>query len=257
MLTSLRLLLVSSQNSTNANSTSPTQLPTLIPSAQPSTILNATALPSASPSLQLSSNTSVQPSTISNATALPSASPSLQLNSNTSTQPSTISNSTAPPSASPSLQLNSNTSAQPSTSPNSNTSSSPSFTPSSAAPTTASPTVFVAQSAIDPNAASYPVNPSQGYVWGKVPQSCTCEENGATPSDCAYFQCTCTCDLHAGNCDYGCCCDPDCSEAQVRLFTVTEALMQTRSLASSCLAVLRMGPRGQSSYAIPPTSSPK
>ena len=47
------------------------------------------------------------------------------------------------------------------------------------------------------------------------PQSCQCAENGATSSTCSYFKCSCLCDIIAGECDYGCCCDPDCSSDQV------------------------------------------
>lgn len=61
----------------------------------------------------------------------------------------------------------------------------------------------------------YPVDAAQGYRWGRVPQSCECEETGATPQDCAYFSCKCVCDVRAGACDYGCCCDPDCAADQV------------------------------------------
>ena len=143
------------------------------------------------------------------ATASPSLSPSLPPSLAPSASPSSL------PSSIPSTQSSSLPSQCPSSSPISPPSSSPTLSPSTLAPT-ALTTTSTSLNAIDPNSASYPVNPSESYVWGKVPQSCTCEENGATPSNCAYFQCTCTCDLSAGNCDYGCCCDPDCSEAQVR-----------------------------------------
>ncbi|RYH30915.1 DUF1619 domain-containing protein [archaeon] len=48
------------------------------------------------------------------------------------------------------------------------------------------------------------------------PQSCECAENGKTDLNCDLFKCTCICDLRAGFCDFGCCCDPDCSADQVR-----------------------------------------
>lgn len=65
-------------------------------------------------------------------------------------------------------------------------------------------------------AQNYVEDYSLSYTWGKqVPQSCTCKQTGATPATCSYFVCSCTCDLQAGICDYGCCCDPDCSPDQV------------------------------------------
>ena len=44
-------------------------------------------------------------------------------------------------------------------------------------------------------------------------------EDGVTDADCDLFQCQCGCDLTAGRCDYNCCCDPDCSEAQKSRFS--------------------------------------
>jgi hypothetical protein len=61
----------------------------------------------------------------------------------------------------------------------------------------------------------YNVDFTKSYTWDQIPQSCTCQETGATPATCSYFLCECTCDLFAGQCDYGCCCDPDCSVDQV------------------------------------------
>ena len=48
------------------------------------------------------------------------------------------------------------------------------------------------------------------------PQSCTCVVSGALKKTCELFKCTCTCDLTAQVCDFNCCCDPDCSDDQVR-----------------------------------------
>ena len=50
------------------------------------------------------------------------------------------------------------------------------------------------------------------------PQSCECVENDVTKKDCSLFKCLCSCDINAGQCDYGCCCDPDCSSDQVSFF---------------------------------------
>lgn len=49
------------------------------------------------------------------------------------------------------------------------------------------------------------------------PQSCECSENGVLPTNCELFKCKCTCDITAGSCDYNCCCDPDCTSAQVNI----------------------------------------
>ena len=67
---------------------------------------------------------------------------------------------------------------------------------------------------------SYPGITSQGtYTWSSAfPQSCSCMENGVTLSTCRLFRCTCACDLTAKVCDYGCCCDPDCSSDQLTRF---------------------------------------
>ena len=82
----------------------------------------------------------------------------------------------------------------------------------------------------------YEVDVSQSYVWGKdVPQSCVCKQTGGTPTSCSYFQCTCTCDLEADVCDYGCCCDPDCSPAQVELLCYPQTPRTLSNKASSII----------------------
>lgn len=40
---------------------------------------------------------------------------------------------------------------------------------------------------------------------------------------CQLFQCNCICDVTAGQCDYNCCCDPDCSADQISRFTALNA----------------------------------
>lgn len=51
---------------------------------------------------------------------------------------------------------------------------------------------------------------SRGY-----PESCSCKETGVTASECSLFSCDCNCDITVGQCDYHCCCDPDCTAEQV------------------------------------------
>ena len=68
-------------------------------------------------------------------------------------------------------------------------------------------------------ASSSSSSSSSTYTWEKnYPQSCECMETGVSGKDCGLFRCTCTCDMHAQVCDYGCCCDPDCSDGQVDRF---------------------------------------
>jgi hypothetical protein len=57
----------------------------------------------------------------------------------------------------------------------------------------------------------------------KMPQGCTCAAGGISKSNCKVFDCGCTCDLTAGACDYNCCCDPDCTDAEVSRFEASEA----------------------------------
>ena len=57
----------------------------------------------------------------------------------------------------------------------------------------------------------------------KMPQGCTCAAGGVSKSNCKVFDCGCTCDLTAGGCDYNCCCDPDCTDAEVSRFEASEA----------------------------------
>ena len=53
------------------------------------------------------------------------------------------------------------------------------------------------------------------YCVSGYPQGCECVETGVSAENCNLFKCTCVCDVTAGVCDYGCCCDPDCSSDQV------------------------------------------
>ena len=56
----------------------------------------------------------------------------------------------------------------------------------------------------------------------KMPQGCTCADSQTADTDCNIFDCECTCDLAAGICDFGCCCDPDCSATEVARFSDSE-----------------------------------
>ena len=49
-----------------------------------------------------------------------------------------------------------------------------------------------------------------------LPQGCKCVESGKTTG--CKFDCTCTCNLTPDQCDANCCCDPDCSPAEVATF---------------------------------------
>ena len=66
---------------------------------------------------------------------------------------------------------------------------------------------------------TYTVPSANSYAWSaSYPQSCTCMENAVSKTSCSLFRCTCSCDITAGVCDYGCCCDPDCSTSQQARF---------------------------------------
>jgi len=58
-----------------------------------------------------------------------------------------------------------------------------------------------------------------------VPPSCDCWETGRGDSDCEVFDCTCICDLTAGECDHNCCCDKECNEAQRQRFDAIQACL--------------------------------
>ena len=58
------------------------------------------------------------------------------------------------------------------------------------------------------------------YTWDyNYPQACSCKETGVPLSQCSLYKCDCICDVTAGKCDYNCCCDPDCSDAQISRFS--------------------------------------
>jgi hypothetical protein len=44
------------------------------------------------------------------------------------------------------------------------------------------------------------------------PTGCTCADSS---SPCTRFDCPCTCNLKARQCDARCCCDPDCSPTEI------------------------------------------
>lgn len=67
--------------------------------------------------------------------------------------------------------------------------------------------------------STYSVSASNAYtLTDAFPQSCTCMENAVSKKTCSLFRCTCACDITAGVCDYGCCCDPDCGSDQLTRF---------------------------------------
>ena len=70
--------------------------------------------------------------------------------------------------------------------------------------------------------ASYKVNaddwsgvPAE-HVARKIPDGCKCVESGTTTG--CKFDCTCTCNLTPNQCDANCCCDTDCTAAEILLF---------------------------------------
>jgi len=66
---------------------------------------------------------------------------------------------------------------------------------------------------------TYSTTGVSAYTWGKgAPQSTVCQENSVSLSSCSLWKSTCACDVTAGVCDYGCCCDADCSSAQQSRF---------------------------------------
>ena len=65
----------------------------------------------------------------------------------------------------------------------------------------------------------YQIDPASAYTWpGGYPQSCRCAQNLVRRDQCTLFDCTCICDTTALQCDYNCCCDPDCSTDQISRF---------------------------------------
>ena len=63
----------------------------------------------------------------------------------------------------------------------------------------------------------YALDYSQTYSRDrKLPQSCKCKESGKAESECTLFECECVCDLAAGACDLDCCCDAECTDADLR-----------------------------------------
>ena len=63
-----------------------------------------------------------------------------------------------------------------------------------------------------------------------MPSGCTCKQSSSPSNDsptassnnndeCHQFDCDCQCDLTAGVCDINCCCDPECSAAEITTFS--------------------------------------
>ena len=67
---------------------------------------------------------------------------------------------------------------------------------------------------------TYSVETMQAYQLGSshLPQSCSCENSQMSDSECTDFDCFCICDLTAGQCDFNCCCDPECTADQKSRF---------------------------------------
>lgn len=68
--------------------------------------------------------------------------------------------------------------------------------------------------------ATYPFNWDDvgGSSSSAVPLGCECKEVGVSDKKCKKFECPCVCNVMAGKCDYGCCCDPECTSDEVQLF---------------------------------------
>eukprot|EP01038_Epipyxis_sp_PR26KG_P005656 gene5656-7811_t len=80
----------------------------------------------------------------------------------------------------------------------------------------------------------YKLDSNQAYEWKRnFPQSCKCVQNLVSSSKCSLYECTCTCDITAGECDYSCCCDPDCSSDQISRFKSLDVCMYEGSAPSS------------------------
>lgn len=73
-------------------------------------------------------------------------------------------------------------------------------------------------------------------------------EGGVSSSNCDYFQCVCACDLTAAMCDYNCCCDPDCSSAEISRFEDNNACafegysLATQELCYSSTQLYKVNP---------------
>jgi len=96
---------------------------------------------------------------------------------------------------------------------------------------------------------TYSTGSSASYTWSSAfPQSCTCMENAVTKSSCSLFRCNCACDLTAQVCDYGCCCDPDCSSEQLSRFQTlggcpVSSSSNTVPLCYSSVELYKINPR--------------
>jgi tectonic-1/3 len=65
----------------------------------------------------------------------------------------------------------------------------------------------------------YDASTTESYTWGNdYPQGCKCVAQSSDGSSCRFFKCSCNCDVTAGRCNYGCCCDPDCTSDQIDRF---------------------------------------
>jgi hypothetical protein len=73
-------------------------------------------------------------------------------------------------------------------------------------------------------------------------------EGGVSSSNCDYFQCVCACDLTAAMCDYNCCCDPDCTSAEISRFEDNNACafegysLATQELCYSSTQLYKVNP---------------
>ncbi|CAN0403321.1 unnamed protein product [Pylaiella littoralis] len=76
------------------------------------------------------------------------------------------------------------------------------------------------------DSGGWDVTPSEAYTWSyEPPQGCTCQETGVPLADCKIFDCGCTCDLTAAQCDVNCCCDAECTQTELERFAELEACL--------------------------------
>lgn len=74
--------------------------------------------------------------------------------------------------------------------------------------------------------AFYTVDATDAYQLDrKLPHGCKCKESGVSDVNCDLFECSCTCDLTAGQCDWNCCCDRECTDDQVARFESIDACL--------------------------------
>eukprot|EP00618_Florenciella_parvula_P017385 CAMPEP_0119503752 /NCGR_PEP_ID=MMETSP1344-20130328/24819_1 /TAXON_ID=236787 /ORGANISM="Florenciella parvula, Strain CCMP2471" /LENGTH=703 /DNA_ID=CAMNT_0007540073 /DNA_START=55 /DNA_END=2166 /DNA_ORIENTATION=- len=74
--------------------------------------------------------------------------------------------------------------------------------------------------------AFYSVNTADAYALDrKLPHGCKCKESGVSDANCDLFECSCACDMTAGQCDWNCCCDRECTDDQVARFEAIDSCL--------------------------------